>query len=190
MKPVDAPQPEITQLLRHIQDGDRTAEAKLVPILYQELHRLAASYMRRERSDHTLQPTALVNEAYLKLVRIPDINWESRGHFFAVASQIMRQILVDHARAHLAAKRGGSAAKVSIDDLQIYSPEKSAELVALDEALQRLAQKDPRMCKVVELRFFAGLTFEQIGNVLKVSDKTAMRDWQVARAWLHAEVSK
>jgi RNA polymerase sigma-70 factor (ECF subfamily) len=181
---------DITQLLHRIQDGDRSAEEKLVPILYKELHRLAAHYMRRERGDHTLQPTALVNEAYLRLVRTPNIDWESRIHFFGVAAQLMREVLVDHARAHLASKRGGDVGKVSLDELRVYSPEKSGELVALDEALDRLARQDQRMSRVVELRFFGGLTFEQIATILKVSEKTAKRDWQLARAWLRGEISK
>jgi len=181
---------DITQLLHRIQDGDHSAEEKLVPILYKELHRLAAHYMRRERGDHTLQPTALVNEAYLRLVRTPDIAWESRIHFFGVAAQLMREVLVDHARAHLASKRGGDVGKVSLDELRVYSPEKSGELVALDEALDRLACQDQRMSRVVELRFFGGLTFEQIAKILKVSEKTAKRDWQLARAWLRGEISK
>ena len=181
---------DITQLLHRLQDGDRSAEEKLVPILYKELHRLAAHYMRRERGDHTLQPTALVNEAYLRLVRTPNIDWESRTHFFGVAAQLMREVLVDHARAHLASKRGGDVGKVSLDELRVYSPEKSGELVALDEALDRLARQDQRMSRVVELRFFGGLTFDQISTILKVSEKTAKRDWQLARAWLRGEISK
>lgn len=181
---------DITQLLHKLQDGDISAEEKLVPILYKELHRLAAHYMRRERGDHTLQPTALVNEAYLRLVRTPNIDWESRTHFFGVAAQLMREVLVDHARAHLASKRGGNVGKVSLDELRVYSPEKSGELVALDEALGRLAHQDQRMSRVVELRFFGGLTFGQIATILKVSEKTAKRDWQLARAWLRGEISK
>ena len=181
---------DITQLLHRLQDSDRSAEEKLVPILYKKLHRLAAHYMRRERGDHTLQPTALVNEAYLRLVRTPDIDWESRTHFFGVAAQLMREVLVDHARAHLASKRGGDVGKVSLDELRVYSPEKPGELVALDEALDRLARQDQRMSRVVELRFFGGLTFEQIAKILKVSEKTAKRDWQLARAWLRGEISK
>jgi RNA polymerase sigma factor (TIGR02999 family) len=185
------PERDITRLLQRVQQGDQSAEERLVSIVFQELRRLALYYMRREqRPDHTLQPTALVNEAYVRLVHSPEITWESRAHFFGVAARLMREILVDHARAHLARKRGGDMPKLSLDELKVYSPEKSADLVTLDEALDRLAQKDARLSKVVELKFFGGLTFEEIGKMLNIASKTARRDWLLARAWLHAEISK
>ena len=180
---------DVTQLLHRVQKGDRTSEEELIRILYHELRRLAARQMRKERADHTLQPTALVNEVYLRLVRAPGINWQGRAHFFGFAAQLMRQILVDHARAHAACKRGGGLQKLELDELLVFSPEKSAELVTLNEALIRLEHKDPKLGKVVELRFFGGLTFEQIAEALQVSAKTAQRHWQLARAWLRAEVS-
>lgn len=180
---------DVTQLLRRVQKGDRTSEEELIRILYHELRRIAARQMRKERADHTLQPTALVNEVYLRLVRAPGISWEGRAHFFGFAAQLMRQILVDHARAHVAHKRGGGLQKLTLDELLIFSPEKSAEVVMLNEALIRLERKDPKLGKVVELRFFGGLTFGQIAEALQVSEKTAQRHWQLARAWLRAEVS-
>ena len=187
---MDTPSVDVTQLLQRMRGGDHSAEAALVPIVYQELHRLASSYMRRERADHTLQTTALVNEAYLRLVRAPTVDWESRRHFFGVAARLMRQVLVDHARAHLGPKRGGDMDKLALDEAKIYSPEKAPELIALDEALDQFARQDPRACRVVELHFFAGLTFDEIGKILNVSGKTAKRDWQVARAWLRGEIDK
>jgi len=179
---------EITKLLARITANDEEARAALMPIVYRELRRLARQYMRRERTDHTLEPTALVHEAYLRLVEIRDVNWEGRTHFFGIAAQLMRQVLVDHARAHLAGKRGGNVAKVSLDEALVFSMEKSTELIALDEALAQLAAKDPRLGKVVELHFFGGLGFSEIANLLGVSKKTVQRDWQLARAWLRAAI--
>jgi RNA polymerase sigma factor (TIGR02999 family) len=187
---MDSRETAITQLLHRIQSGDRSAEERLVPILYQELHRLAMAYMRRERPGHTLQPTALVNEVFIRLLKAGETDWESRAHFFGVAAQSMRQVLVDHARAHLTRRRGGDLVKVTLDELQVYSPEKSRDLIALDDALLRLTESDPRLSKLVELRFFGGLTFAEIAKVLHVSEKMAQRDWQLARAWLHGEISK
>jgi RNA polymerase sigma factor (TIGR02999 family) len=180
---------DVTQLLRRLQKGDRTSEEELIRILYHELRRLAARQMRKERADRTLQPTALVNEVYLRLMRTSGITWQDRAHFFGFAAQLMRQILVDHARAHVACKRGGGTQKLELDELLVFSPEKSAELVLLNEALIRLESRDPKLGKVVELRFFGGFAFQQIGEALQVSAKTAQRHWQLARAWLRAEVS-
>jgi RNA polymerase sigma factor (TIGR02999 family) len=179
---------DVTRLLVRLGEGDRTAESELIEIVFPQLRRLAGHYMRSERPDHTLQPTALVHEAYLRLVKIEDIDWKDRVHFFGLAAKLMRQILVDHARARKAAKR--PQANISLDEELAYSNEKSSAVLALDEALSRLAMKDVRMGRVVELKFFGGLTFDQIGRVLEVSEKTAKRDWQLARAWLRKEMRK
>lgn len=181
---------EITQLLAELKSGNREAEAKLVPLVYDELRRLAAHYMRQERRDHTLQATALVHEAYLRLVGQRDVNWQSRAHFFGVAAQLMRRILVDYARARQTDKRGAGLQKASLEEALLFSDEQSGELLALDEALDRLAERDPRQSRIVELRFFAGLTVEETAEVLAISPKTVKRDWSVARAWLHGEISR
>jgi len=179
---------EVTLLLSALARGDEKAGEKLVPLVYDELRRLAGSYMRRERTDHTLQATALVHEAYLKLVEQRSANWQSRAHFFGVAAQLMRRILIDHARAHLREKRGGGHEKVMLNEALIFSPERSAELLAVDEALGRLARLDDRQARVVQLRFFGGLSVEEAAEVLGVSRKTVKRDWSVAKAWLHADL--
>jgi len=181
---------EVTQLLSALSRGDQDAGAKLIPVVYNELRRLAGSYMRRERPDHTLQATALVHEAYMKLVEQQSVNWQSRAHFFGVAAQLMRRILIDHARGHLRQKRGGEYRKVSLNDAFIFSTEQSAELVAVDESLQRLAQMDERQARVVELRFFGGLSVEEAASVLNISAKTVKRDWSVAKAWLYADLKE
>jgi len=178
----------ITELLAELRAGNRSAESKLMPLVYDELRRLAGRYMARERSDHTLQPTALVHEAYLRLIGQRDINWQNRAHFFGVAAQLMRRILVDHARAHKARKRGGSQAKVALDETLTYADNKGAELLAIDEALTRLSHRDARQARIVELRFFVGLTEEEAAEVLGVSTRTVKRDWSVARAWLYKEI--
>ena len=180
---------EITQLLDQIRAGKRDAEDKLIPLVYDELKRLAAHYLRGERRDHTLQPTALVHEAYLRLTRLTDLDWRSRSHFFAIAATVMRRILVDHARAQRANKRDGLRDAVSLDEALVVSPEKSSELVALDEALERLAKLDARQSKIVELRYFGGLSEEETGEVLGISSRTVKRDWRVAKAWLYNEVN-
>jgi RNA polymerase sigma factor (TIGR02999 family) len=180
---------EITVLLAQFAKGDEGAISKLLPLVYDELHRLAASYMRRERPDHTLQPTALVNEAYLKLLEQHDANWQNRAHFFGVAAQLMRRILIDHARGHLRAKRGAGQ-KVALDEALAFSEEQSGELVALHEALERLEKLDARQGRIVELRFFGGLTLEETASVLDISPKTVERDWQVAKAWLNMELKE
>lgn len=183
------PSQEITRLLAQLREGHSEAEAKLVPLVYKQLHRLATSYMRHERPDHTLQPTALVNEAYLRLIAQENREWRDRAHFFGVAARLMREILVDHARARRAGKRGGLAEKVSLDDGLEFSLEKSRELVALDDALRDLERFDPQQGRIVELRFFGGLTVEETAEVLGISARTVKRDWSVARAWLHGQLS-
>jgi RNA polymerase sigma-70 factor, ECF subfamily len=178
---------EVTMLLSALSKGDAQAADRLVPLVYGELRRLAASYMRREREDHTLQATALVHEAYLKLVE-QRASWQSRAHFFGVAAQVMRRILIDHARGHLREKRGGEYQKVSLDDVLVFSREQSEEILAINESLERLAKLDARQARVVELRFFGGLSVEEAGEVLAVSPKTVKRDWSVAKAWLYADL--
>ena len=181
---------DVTILLSELVRGDEAAASKLFPLLYDELRRLAGNYMRRERGDHTLQPTALVHEAYIKLVQQRSIDWQGRAHFFGIAARVMRTILVDHARGHLRDKRGGGQRLVSIDEVLVFAPEQSLELVKLDEAVERLTKIDPRQGKIVELRFFGGLTVEQTADVLGVSPKTVKRDWSMAKAWLHGELKK
>jgi RNA polymerase sigma factor (TIGR02999 family) len=179
----------ITQLLERWSEGDEKALDQLMPLVYDELHRLAGAYLRRERGDHTLQPTALVNEAYLKLVRQRNIQWQNRAQFFGVAAQLMRRILVDFARSRLYQKRGGGAEQVSLDEALMVSREKGADLVALDDALTALAGVDPRMSQVVELRFFGGLDVKETAAVLQVSPETVHRDWRLAKEWLLHELS-
>jgi RNA polymerase sigma-70 factor, ECF subfamily len=183
---------EITRLLQGWRGGDRKALDTLLPIVYKELHRLAHFQLRQERPDHTLQSCALVHEAYLRLVGLNAPQWEGRSHFFAIAAQQMRQILVDYARRHRAGKRGGGVGTLSLEDAAMLSPRKEREVdvVALDDALKALAQIDARKAQVVELRFFGGLNFEETAEVLKVSAVTVARDWSTARAWLHREMSR
>ena len=181
---------KITKLLHDWRRGDREALDTLLPIVYKELQRLAHFQLRQERPDHTLQSAALVNEAYLRLVGLNSPQWESRSHFFAIAAQLMRQILVDYARRHRAGKRGAGVKTVSLDDSTRLSrgKEKDVDVVALDDGLRALAQIDPRKAQVVELRFFGGLSYEETAKVLKVSAITVSRDWSTARAWLHREI--
>jgi len=179
----------VTQLLHAWSGGDRSVEDRLFPIVVDELNRLAHRYMRRERPDHTLQTGVLVNEAYMRLVDWKKAEWQNRAHFFGMCARIMRQILVDHARAHSYHKRGGNLQKETLDEVAIISPSKSAQVVALDEALKSLALIQPRKSEVVELRFFGGLSFEETAEVLGVSRPTVIRDWNFARAWLLAEMS-
>jgi RNA polymerase sigma factor (TIGR02999 family) len=179
---------DLTVLLRRLKEGDRAAESEFAVEVYDELRRLAGRYMRNERNNHTLQPTALVHEAFLKLFEYKDVDWQGRGHFFAVASQTMRRILVDHARRVHAGKRGGEREHVSLDSAFLYAQDRGAELIALDEALDRLAELDPRQCRIVELRFFGGLGVEETAEVLGVSERTIKREWSVARAWLYGEL--
>lgn len=180
---------QVTQLLVDLSGGDRTALDKLMPLVYAELHQLAHHYMRREPGGHTLQTTALVNEAYLKLIDQQRVRWQNRAHFFAIAAQVMRRILLDHARTQHRAKRGGGALQVSLDEAMVISEERSAELIALDEALTRLSAVDARKSQVVELRYFGGLTVEEAAEVLKVAPNTVVRDWSTAKAWLRVEIS-
>jgi RNA polymerase sigma-70 factor, ECF subfamily len=181
---------EVTLLLSALTRGDDGAASKLIPVVYGELRKLAGSYMRKERVDHTLQATALVHEAYLKLVEQRSVNWQSRAHFFGIAAQIMRRILIDHARGHTREKRGGEQRKVSLDEAFIFAEQRADELLAVDDSLNQLAKFDPRQARVVELRFFGGLSVEEAAEVLGVSPKTVKRDWSVAKAWLYADLKE
>lgn len=181
---------DVTRLLADLQDGRPDAAPHLTPLVYDELRRLARRQMRHERPDHTLEATALVHEAYLRLVNEPQRTWQNRAHFIAVAARVMRRILVDHARARRASKRGSAPQRVLLEESLLFTEEQSDELVLLDEALERLARFDARQSRVVDLRFFGGLTVDETARVLGVSSKTVERDWNVARAWLHREVSK
>jgi RNA polymerase sigma factor (TIGR02999 family) len=180
---------EMTQLLAAWSDGDRSAFDKLAPLVCAELHHLARRYMRRERPNHTLQTTALVNEAYVRLIDQRDVRWQNRAHFFAIAAQMMRRILIDHARKHVSAKGGGTG-KLSLEEVAVLSDERAAELVALDEALESLAKIDERKSKIVEMRFFGGLSVEEIAHIIGVSPDTITREWRRAKAWLHREIQK
>jgi RNA polymerase sigma factor (TIGR02999 family) len=179
---------EITGLLIAWSDGDRTALERLLPLIERELRRIARQYMRRENPGHTLQATALVNEAYFRLVDQKSVHWQNRAHFFAIAAQIMRRILLNHARDRHRAKRGGQAVQVSLSEVAVADEQKSVELIALDEALGRLAETDERKCRVVELRYFGGLSVEETAEVLGVSVVTVARDWKLAKAWLAREI--
>jgi RNA polymerase sigma-70 factor, ECF subfamily len=178
----------VTALLLELTQGNQAAAEKLVPLVYDELKRMAQRYMRRERSDHTLQTTALVHEAYLKLIQQRDVNWQSRSHFFGIAAHLMRRILLDHARGHLRNKRGGAVTILPLDEALTFSAGQSEELVRLDEALDRLSTIDQRQGKIVELRFFGGLSVEETSVVLGISPKTVKRDWALAKAWLYGEL--
>jgi RNA polymerase sigma factor (TIGR02999 family) len=180
---------EITQLLLAWNKGDESALEKLVPLVYEELRRLAKRRMRLERPDHTLQTTALINEAYLRLVDVHNMHWQNRAHFFALCARLMRRILVDYARSRHYAKRGQGARPISLDQSPVVAPECSPDLVAVDDALHALAEVDGRKAKVVELRFFGGLTAEETAEVLKVSAETVRRDWKLAKVWLLRELS-
>src|SRR3977135_787907 len=177
--------PGLTELLSDWQQGDQQALAKLTPLVYDELRRIAHRYVQRERNGHTLETTALVNEAYLRLAGQKNIGWQNRSHFFAFTAQVMRHILIDHARRRRYAKHGGGAAQVSLAEAELMSQERASELVALDEALAELAQLDPRKSRVVELRYFGGLGLAETAEVLEVSVMTVRRDWRAAKAWLY-----
>lgn len=181
---------DITQLLHAWRGGDELALQKLTAVVYDELHRMAQRYMSRERDGHTLQTTALINEVYLRLVKAKEVDWQDRAHFFAVSAQLMRRILTDFARSHGYQKRGAGARPIPIDDVCVASAEPEIDLVALEQALSRLAETDERKSKVVELRFFGGLTVDETAEVLHVSSETVMRDWSVARAWLLRELDR
>jgi RNA polymerase sigma factor (TIGR02999 family) len=175
----------ITQLLMSWSQGDKAALDQLVQVVYPELRRLAKRHMARENPEHTLQTSALINEAYLKLLDRQETNWQDRAHFYAVAAQVMRHILIDHARRHLYNKRGGGAPHVPLDEAEVFKDARAAELVELDEALEVLAKLDSRRSQVVELKFFAGLSAEEIGEVMSISPATVQREWRAAKAWLH-----
>jgi len=182
---------EITRLLRAWGSGDKAALEKLTPQVYDELRRMAHRYMRNERTDQTIQATALVNEVYLRLVDVTGAGWQDRVHFFAVSANIMRRILVDQARARFSAKRGGADYKVNLDDApEVAAPGRDREIVALDDALKLLAEMDPRKARVIELRFFGGLSVEETAEVLEISAQSVMRDWKLAKAWLQREMKK
>lgn len=179
---------KVTQLLGELAGGNRTVVDALAPLIYQELKKIAGSHLRRERPGHTLQATALVNEAYLKLIDQKDASWQNRAHFFGVASQIMRRILLDYAKSQKRAKRGGGAHKTSLDEALVVAEDRASDLVNIDEALTRLGELDPRQAKVVELRFFGGLSVEETAEVMGISAPTVKREWAMARAWLHREL--
>ena len=178
-------QQNITRKLQEWNRGDRSAAEELMPLVYDELRKVAARYLRRERADHTLQPTALVNEAYLKLIDISSVEWNDRAHFFAVSSNVMRRILVDHARAQATEKRGGVLQKVELTEAVSFSKEREIDLLALNDALEKLAELDERQSQIVEMRFFGGLSVEETAEVLKVSTRTIKREWAMAKAWLY-----
>lgn len=178
---------EVTRLLQNLNEGKSNVVDDLIPLVYAELRKLAAYYLKSERIGHTLQPTALVHEAFLKLVE-QETQWQNRSHFFAMAANLMRRILVDYARQHKADKRGGEAEKISIDDAFIFVKEKPAQMIALDDALNELAKIDERRSKVVELKFFGGLTNDEIAELLGVHSNTILRDWNLARAWLKTQI--
>jgi RNA polymerase sigma-70 factor (ECF subfamily) len=179
---------EVTQLLADWSRGDDAAFAKLTPLIYEELRRIAHHHMSGQRPDHTLQTTALVNEAYLRLADQTNPSWQNRAHFFAVAARAMRQIVVDYARSYQTQKRGGGALKIELDEAAIVSPEQSQEIVDLHEALERLATLDSRKAQVVELKYFGGLNYDEMAEVLKISRVTVRRDWEFARLWLYTEL--
>ncbi len=181
---------DLTQLLKECSDGKQQALDELLPAVYDELRRLADSYLRRERTDHTLQATALVHEAYLKLIDQHSVSWQNRAHFFGVAAQLMRRILVDHARGHLREKRGGQRQKLSLDEAISWVEERDVDLVALDDALKELAKFDERKSRLVELRFFSGLSIEETSEVLGIAPSTVLRDWSLAKAWLYNQITK
>lgn len=187
---MDSQKGDVTELLARISKGDRSAEEALLPRVYVELHRLARAQLRGERPGHTLQATALVHEAYLKLCQTNSTDWQDRMHFYRVAAKLMRRILIDYARQRNAHKRGSGAHKQSLDEALLVSEDRLAQVVEIDELLDRLAELDPRLAQVVEMRFFGGLTEEEIGLALNVSERTVKRDWLKARAWLHEQLSQ
>jgi len=184
----EPPSVRVTQLLLEISEGNRNAAEELLPLIYDELRRLAGGYLRRERAGHTLEATAVVHEAYLRLVDQNRVQWQNRAQFFGVAANLMRRILVDHARGHGAHKRGGGVEKIVLEDGLVASAERSAELVAVDDALQTLAQVDPLKSRIVELRFFGGLSIEETAEVLQSSTATVNRQWRMAKAWLYGQL--
>lgn len=187
---MDSSPAEVTSLLNQLADGDQEAAARLVPLVYNELRRIATARLRHERPDHTLQATALVHEAYMKLADQRDAKWQNRAQFFGVASQVMRRILVDYARGQQRLRRGGKQQKVAIDDVVLVSPDRTDELLTVNESLSKLEKLDPRQARVVELRYFAGLTIEEIAEVVGVASKTVTRELNMAKAWLYSELKQ
>ena len=181
---------EITQLLANWSEGDPQALECLVPLVYPELRRMARRQMARENPNHTLQTSALINEAYLKLIDCRQTDWQNRAHFYAVAAQVMRHILIDHARRYLYDRRGGGAQHVPLDEVEVIKDGRAAELVALDEALNALVKLDPRRSQIIELKFFAGLNAEEIGEVMNISPSTVQREWRAAKAWLRHTMTR
>jgi RNA polymerase sigma factor (TIGR02999 family) len=181
---------DVTQLLKKWSKGDQSALDEVIPLVHAELRRLARHYMARENPGHTLQTSALINEAYIRLVDQQNMPWQNRGHFFGVAAQVMRHILIDHARKHCYAKRGGGARKISVDEAMMVNDKRAEELVALDDALKALATLDPRKCQIIELRFFGGLSIAETAEVLSISPMTITREWRSAKAWLRREMNK
>lgn len=179
---------EVTHLLFELKQGNKEAQDRLIQLVYDELRRIAAQYLRKEEANHSLQPTVLVHEAYLRLIKLERIDWQTRSHFFAVSAILMRRILVDHARAHQAKKRGEGWDTVTLDPAIFPTRERSPEVLALNEALEKLSRLDARQSKIVELRFFAGMSEEETGHVLGISARTVKRDWRVAKAWLYHEL--
>ena len=181
---------DVTQMLEALGDGDTRAPELLLPAVYDELRRLAHGYMKNERAEHTLQATALVHEAYLQLVDWKNVSWQNRAHFFAAAAQMMRKVLVDHAREKNALKRGGGTTTIALDAAISFPERDNVDLMLLDSSLSELAQFDPQQARIVELRFFGGLTIEETAHALGISDSTVKRDWQMAKAWLHSRMSR
>ena len=184
------PSGEITRLLGEVRQGRAEAADELIPLVYSQLRNVARGYLQGERGDHTLQPTVLVNDALMRLLGSQSLEWQNRAHFFAVASQIMRRILIDYARSHRAEKRGGEFRKLSLDEDLSYDWRQADALLDLDQALDKLAGYDPRLCKIVEMRFFGGMTEDEAAEVLSISVRTVKRDWQFARAWLYGEMTR
>src|SRR5436190_5795508 len=187
---MDSSPPTITQLLVEWSEGDQGALDQLTPLVYDELRRMARTYLRAERPEHTLQATALVHEAYLRLIDQHSVSWQNRAHFFGIASQVMRRILVNHALARAAGKRGGGAEKLSLDETVSFPNQREIDLIALDEALKELERLDPQQTRVVELRFFGGLSIEETAEALKISPATVKRDWSTAQLWLRRQLAK
>ena len=186
---IDGSSPDITRLLKEWSGGDGDASLRLIPLVYEELRRQARAHLGRERSNHTLQATALVHEAFLRLVDVPKVSWQSRAHFYGIAARLMRRILVDHARTQNAVKRGGVEPTLRLDDVPTLGTEGAVELVALDSALEKFTDSYPRKGRVVELKFFGGMEMKEIAEVLQISEKTALRDWSFAKLWLHRALS-
>jgi RNA polymerase sigma factor (TIGR02999 family) len=186
----DHPAHDVTLLLSRVSEGDNSAPAKLLELVYDDLRHLAAAYMQDERSDHTLQATALVHEAYLRMVDWENVSWENRAQFFAVAAKVMRRVLVDHARGKNAAKREGSQQKLALDEAVSFTNEKEFDVLALEDALSNLEKRDPRQAKIVELRFFGGLSIDEAAHVLKISSTTVKNDWTIAKAWFQRELGR